>query len=24
MLERRIESRQQHRSDVGEAHATLV
>jgi hypothetical protein len=24
MLERRIESRQRHRSDAGEAHATLV
>jgi hypothetical protein len=24
MLERRIQSRQQHRSDAGEAHVTLV
>jgi hypothetical protein len=24
MLERRIEARQRHRSDAGEAHATLV
>jgi hypothetical protein len=24
MLERRIESRQRHRSDAGEAHVTLV